>query len=60
MDIQSELISPVKEILNFIHDLTKKPFKFIEKPDLETYAGVRIARSTMPEHIIVYKTEHNE
>ena len=27
---------------------------------LETYAGVRIARSNMPEHIIVYKTEHND
>jgi hypothetical protein len=60
MDIKNELVEPVKDILKSIEELTKKPFRFVEKSDLETYAGVRIARSNMPEHIIVYKTEHND
>ncbi len=60
MDIRGELVEPVKDILKSIEELTQKRFRFVEKNDLETYAGVRIARSNMPEHIIAYKTEHNE
>jgi hypothetical protein len=60
MDIKSELIEPVKDILKSVEHLTRKPFRFLEKRDLETYAAVRLARSNMSEHIIIYKPDHNE
>ena len=60
MDIKSELVEPVNDILKSIEELTKKRFRFVEKSDLETYATVKIARSNMPEHIIIYKPKHNE
>ena len=60
MDIKNELVEPVRAILKSIVELTKKPFRFVEKNDLETHAAVKIARSNMPEHIIIYKPEHNE
>lgn len=53
MDLK--LLNSTQEILDLISDLTGKPFEFIHKPDLPTLAMVKIARESMPFHLIYYK-----
>lgn len=58
MDIQ--FIDSVHSILNKVEADTGKPIEFIEKSDLPTFASLKMARSTMPSHIIFYKQVHDE
>jgi hypothetical protein len=54
------LIKSTYEILGIVESITGKGFDFIEKPDLQPYASVSIARKNMPKHIIVYKKIHED
>jgi len=54
------LIESVNSILSEVEDKSNKPIEFIEKEDLKTYAVVKIARSSMPAHLIFYKKDHAE
>lgn len=47
----------VLTIFEEVRTLTKKSIKLIEKPDLSNFASVKIARSSMPEHLLYYKPE---
>ena len=55
-----ELIEPVKSILLDVEATTGKPLRFVEKADLNTFAAVKMARKSMPAHIVLYKREHSE
>lgn len=50
----------VHDILKQVIDLTGKGFEFIEKKDLSTHATVKIARESMPAHIVIYKSASDE
>jgi hypothetical protein len=50
----------VNEILKKVKQITGKGIEFIEKNDLTTFAGIKMARKNMPSHLIFYKKEHNE
>lgn len=54
--MELKLSKSTQDILNLISDLTHKPFEFIHKPDLKTMAIVKMARASMPSHIIYYQT----
>lgn len=54
--MELKLSKSTQDILNLISDLTHKPFEFIHKPDLKTMAIVKMARASMPSHIIYYHT----
>ena len=60
MEIRNTLHKSVQDILEYIERITGKGFKFIEKPDLVEFAGVKIARPNMDAHIVVYKPQHNK
>lgn len=50
-----KLLDTTQDILDLIFDLTGKPVEFILKPEMQTLAAVKIARESMPAHIIRYK-----
>lgn len=54
------LIDAVYTILDKVEKETGKPIRFVQNNCLETYAGLRMARKSMTEHIIVYKAEHDK
>jgi hypothetical protein len=58
MDLQ--LTDAVNTILKKVQKETGKPIRFVRNDRLSTYAGLKMARISMPEHIIVYKGEHDE
>ena len=51
---------PVPSILEEVKARTGKGIEFIEKDNLSTYAALKMARISMPSHLIFYKKEHNE
>ncbi len=53
--MELKLNKSTNEILTLITELTNKPFEFIHKQDLQTFASVKIARQSMESHIIFYK-----
>lgn len=53
-----DLVPDVKLILAEVEEISHKRIEFIEKEELSTYAGVKIARKNMPAHLIIYKREH--
>lgn len=55
-----ELIGSVKSILNEVEATTGKPLKFIERIDMGVFATVKMARKSMPAHIIYYRRQHDE
>jgi len=54
-----DLIEPVKSILSDVEVATGKPLKFVEKEDMDSFAAVKIARRSMPAHIVFYKRQHD-
>lgn len=54
------LIAPVHEILEKVKQATSKEIQFVEREELPTYAGLRMARADMPSHIIFVKREHDK
>jgi hypothetical protein len=54
-----ELIEAVKSILSDVEMATGKPLKFVEKDDMNTFAAVKIARQSMPDHIVFYRKQHD-
>jgi hypothetical protein len=55
-----ELMESVRSILSQVRELTGKDFRFIEKNDLQgSHASVKIARRSMPEHLIFYRGVHD-
>ena len=54
-----ELIEPVKSILSEVEAATGKPLRFVEKDELNTFAAVKIARKTMPTHVVFYRAQHD-
>ncbi|NWG04613.1 MAG: hypothetical protein HXY44_17310 [Syntrophaceae bacterium] len=55
-----ELIKSVHDILGKVEETTNKKVEFIEKNDLITYAAIKMARKSMPAHLVFHKREHNE
>jgi tetratricopeptide (TPR) repeat protein len=56
-----DLSEPVRTILEQVRELTGKGFRFIEKNDLPGHdASVKMARRSMPEHLIFYKAAHDD
>lgn len=53
--MELNLLKSTQDILDLILDMTGKPVKFILKPDMRTLAVVKIARESMPAHIIYYR-----
>lgn len=53
--MELKLLDTTQDILDLILDLTGKPVEFIMKPGMQTLAAVKIARESMPSHIIYYK-----
>jgi hypothetical protein len=54
-----DLIGPVKSILSDVEAMTGKPLKFVEKDNMDSFAAVKIARRSMPAHIVFYKRQHD-
>ena len=54
-----ELHESVGRILEEVRLLTGKEVEFIERRDMHVYAGVKMARSSMPAHLMLYKPEHS-
>ena len=54
-----DLIEPVKSILSDVEAATGKPLKFVEKDDMDSFAAVKIARRSMPAHIVFYRRQHD-
>ncbi len=54
--MELKLLKSTQDVLNYVSEITQKPFEFIHKPDMQTLAAVKIARESMPSHIIYYKT----
>lgn len=48
----------VREILDKVKTLTGKDIRFIEKKDLPTFAGIKVARKDMDAHLLLYNPEH--
>ncbi|MFA6371143.1 MAG: hypothetical protein WCW68_00815 [Methanothrix sp.] len=59
MTLELELIEPVKSILSDVEAATGKPLKFVEKDDMNSFAAVKIARRSMPAHIVFYRKQHD-
>jgi hypothetical protein len=55
-----QLIKPVRDILEKVRETTDKKVEFVEKNDLPTYAGIKMARKNMPAHLLFHKREYNE
>lgn len=55
-----EFVEPVKSILKEVEIATGKPVKFVEKEELGVFATVKMARRSMPAHIILYKKQYDE
>lgn len=55
-----QFIDTVYSILDKVKEETGKGFEFIEKDDLPTHAGLKMARKNMPSHIIVYRSKYDE
>jgi hypothetical protein len=55
-----DLVPAVQRILEEVKESTGKPVEFVEQENLGTYAKVKIARKSMPAHIIFYKESHGE
>ncbi len=55
-----QFIDAVYSILDKVKQETGKGFEYIEKDDLPTLAGLKMARKNMPSHIIVYRSEYDE
>jgi len=53
-----DLSPSIDKIFAEVKSLTGKDIKLIEKGDLNVYAFVKIARKSMPDHLIYYKPEH--
>ena len=53
-----DLPDSVNRIFDEVKSLTGKGVKLIEKGDLDTYASIKIARKSMPDHLMYYKPEH--
>ncbi len=53
-----ELHDSVGRILEEVRVVTGKGVEFIERRDMQVYAGVKMARSSMPAHLMLYKPEH--
>jgi len=53
-----DLPDSVNRIFDEVKSLTGKAVKLIEKSDLNTYATIKIARKSMPDHLMYYKPEH--
>lgn len=54
------LIDAVHTILDRVKEETGKNVEFIEKNDLTTFAAVKMARRTMPSHMVFYRKQHDE
>jgi len=54
------LSDSVKEIFRQVTDLTDKGFEFIEKRDLPTHGTVKVARESMPKHLVFYKNASDD
>ena len=50
----------INKIFDQVKSLTGKEVQMIEKKDLDTYASIKIARKSMPAHLMYYKSEHTE
>jgi len=55
-----DLVPSVQKILDEVKDSTGKAVDFIENDNLATYAKVKVARKSMPAHIIFYRSRHDE
>lgn len=53
--MELNLLKSTQDILDLILDQTGKPVEFILKADMQTLAAVKIARESMPAHIIYYR-----
>jgi len=53
-----DLSPDVHRIFAEVKALTGKDVKLVERADLGGYASVKIARQSMPEHLMFYKPEH--
>ena len=53
-----DLPDSLNRIFNEVKSLTDKGVQLIEKRDLDTYASIKIARKSMPHHLMYYKREH--
>ncbi len=53
-----DLSPSVHRIFAEVKSLSGKDVKLIEKGDLDVYASVKIARKSMPDHVMYYKPEH--
>lgn len=54
-----ELMPSVESILKNVETSTGKPVKFVEKDELGVFATVKMARRSMPAHIILYRRQHD-
>ena len=54
-----DLPDSIHKILDEVKSLTGKDVKLIETADLGVYAYVKIARRSMPAHLMYYKPEHS-
>lgn len=54
MNLRNSLHTSVEKILKEVESLTSKGFSFIEKPGLQFLAIVKTARSSTPNHQIIY------
>lgn len=55
-----DIIEPVKTILEEINAITGKSVKLIEKDNLGVFATVKMARRSMPNHLLFYRKEHDD
>jgi len=53
-----ELPPAIHRVFAEVTSLTGKDVKMIEKGDMDVYAFVKVARRSMPEHLMFYKPEH--
>jgi hypothetical protein len=58
--VSLKLVDAVHDILKLVAEVSGKPIEFIEKEDLPTFAGIRMARKDMPAHLLLYKREHDD
>jgi hypothetical protein len=53
-----DLPDSINRIFNEVRALSGKDVQLIERKELNTFASVKMARKSMPDHIIYYKLEH--
>lgn len=58
MDIQ--FIDPVPAVLEEARRITGKDIEFIPRDNMPTYAIFKIARKSMPSHLIYYRKDHDD